>query len=446
MLSTHAGLAAVALAAAVVAAPASAQWTPWAQPAPLQPAPWQPALTPPPVPASGAVIRFYENRGNTPIWFRAGPRSDAATQFLSILHRSTVDGFAEGPRLAAGLQQAIRNAQFGGPPAMLHADRLLSTAWVRYVQAVRSPSRGVLYGTDEIARPTAVDAILRETASAPHLVSHVRSVSDVNPVYAQLRDAAWNLAQMTGGVLDRRVMANLERARAFPSSGRYVVVDVASQQLFMFEDGQVRDSMKVIVGKREQKTPMIASMIHFATFNPYWNVPDDLVRSLIAPNVLNQGTSYLQARGYEVVLNWADNAPRLAPEKIDWKAVAAGRERIRVRQKPGPANSMGDFKFSFANPVGIYLHDTPQKELFNASKRTLSNGCVRLEDAPRFARWLLGRSPVAPSSAPEQHVQLAQGVPVFLTYLTVRSDGARLTFTDDVYDLDGAADYELAAR
>ena len=444
--STHAGLTAVAFAAAVVAAPASAQWAPWAQPSPWQPAPWQPALTPPEQPASGAVIRFYENHGNAPIWFRAGPRSDAATQFVAILNRSTVDGFAEGPRLAASLQQAIRNAQFGGPPALLHADRLLSTAWVRYVQAIRAPSRGVLYGTEEISRQTAVDAILRETASAPHLAGHVRSVSDVNPVYAQLRDAAWNLAQMTGGVVDRRVMANLERARAFPSSGRYVVVDVASQQLFMFEDGQVRDSMKVIVGKREQKTPMIASMIHYATFNPYWNVPDDLVQSLIAPNVLNQGTSYLLARGYEVVLNWSDNAPRLAPEKIDWKAVAAGRERIRVRQKPGPANSMGNFKFSFANPVGIYLHDTPQKELFNNSRRTLSNGCVRLEDAPRFARWLLGRSPVAPSSAPEQHVQLAQGVPVFLTYLTVRSDGARLTFTDDVYDLDRADDYELASR
>lgn len=437
-LSKNAGLTGIAVAASIIAAPASAQWA--------QPAPWHPGMITTPVPLSGSVVRFYESRRNAPIWFRAGPRSEAATQLLAILHRSPIDGFAEGPRLAAGLQQAIRNAQFGGPPAMLHADRLLSTAWVRYVQAIRSPSRGVLYGTDELTRPTAVDAILREAASAHHLALHLRAVSDVNPVYAQLREPAWTLAQMTGGVADRRVMANLERARAFPSSGRFVLVDVASQQLFMFEDGQVRDSMKVIVGKRDQQTPMIASVIHYATFNPYWNVPSDLVERLIAPNVLTQGTSYLQARGYEVLLNWSDDAPRLSPEKIDWKAVAAGRERIRVRQKPGPANSMGNFKFSFANGLGIYLHDTPQKDLFNSRNRTLSNGCVRLEDAPRFARWLLGRSPTAPSSAPEQHVQLAQGVPVFLTYLTVRSDGFRLTFTDDIYGLDATADYELATR
>ncbi|MBA2466681.1 MAG: L,D-transpeptidase family protein [Sphingomonas sp.] len=421
-------LSSVALAAAIIAVPASAQWA--------QPAPWRPAPALATMPASGAVIRFYESRGNVPIWFRNGPRSDAASGFLAILQRSPIDGFPEGPRLAAGLQQAIRDGQFGGPPALLHAERLLSTAWVRYVQAIRSPSRGVLYGTDELAQPTAVNAILNEAATAPHLSQHVSALSDVNPVYAQLRDAAWSLAQITGGVTDHRVTNNLERARAFPATGRFVLVDVATQRLFMFQDGRVQDSMKVIVGTRTTPTPMIASMLHYTTFNPYWNVPDDLIQKLIAPNVLKQGTSYLDDRGYEVVLNFSAGAPRLSPDRVDWKAVAAGRERIKVRQKPSPANSMGNYKFSFANGLGIFLHDTPNKDLFNSEQRTLSNGCVRLEDARRFANWLSGGRAVAPSSAPEQHVQLNQGVPVFLTYLTVRSDGARLTFIGDPYDLD----------
>jgi murein L,D-transpeptidase YcbB/YkuD len=428
----------IALIAAVTSAPLSAQWA--------QPSPWQPTSAASSFHLSGAVVRFYQGRGNALLWFRHGPRSEAATELLTILQRSPIDGFAEGPRLAAGLQQAIRDAQYGGPPALLEADRLLSDAWVRYVQTIRSPSRGVIYGTAELMRQTAVDAILREAESAPRLAQHIRAVSDVNPVYAQLREPAWKLAQMTGGVPERRVMANLERARAFPSSGRFVLVDVASQRLFMFEDGQVRDTMKVVVGKRDQQTPMIASVIHYATFNPYWNVPNDLVQSLIVPNVLKQGTSYLADRGYEVLLNWSEDAPRLAPDRINWKAVAAGREPVRIRQKPSAANSMGGFKFSFANELGIYLHDTPQRELFNSERRTFSSGCVRLEDAPRFARWLLGRPPVAPSSRPEQHVQLAAGVPVFLSYFTVRSDGMRLTFTDDVYGLDGLADVELASR
>jgi murein L,D-transpeptidase YcbB/YkuD len=320
---------------------------------------------------------------------------------------------------------------------LLQADRMLSTVFVRYAQVMRGPALGVLYGSDELARPTAVNALLSEAASAPSLGRHVREVSDVNPVYAQMRDAAWNLAQITGGIADQRVMTNLERARAFPSRGRFVVVDVVSQRLFMFEDGQVRDSMKVIVGKRKTPTPMIASVIHYTTINPNWNVPDDLVQSLIAPNVLKQGETYLTDRGYEVVLNWSSDAPRLSASSINWQAVAAGRERIRVRQKPGGANSMGNYKFAFANGLGIYLHDTPNKVPFADQNRWISNGCVRLEDAPRFARWLHGRVPMSNSAAPEQHVRIDQGVPIFLTYLSVRSDGSRLTYLDDPYGLDG---------
>lgn len=425
--------AAIVAASAGLCVPASAQWAPAPAFAPAGQRLFE----------SAAVARFYEERGNAPIWFRHGPRSDAATQLLTILHRAPIDGFSQGPNLAAGLQQVIRSAQVGGPVAVQQADRLLSTAWVRYVQAIRAPAKGVIYGTDELARPTAVNAILDEAARAPLLSQHVQSVSDVNPVYARLRDAAWNRSQATGGLIERRVRDNLERVRAFPATGRYVIVDIATQRLFMVEDGQVRDSMKVIVGKLDQKTPMIASVIHYATFNPYWNVPDDLAQRIIAPNVLKMGPAYLRDRGYEIVSDWSAQSPRISPDRIDWNAVAAGRQRIRVRQKPSAANSMGDYKFSFDNAVGIYLHDTPQKELFNVSRRTLSNGCVRLEDARRFASWLLQRPAFAPSPAPEQHVQLDKGVPIFLTYLTVQSDGSRLTFTEDVYGLDRP---EYAAR
>mgnify|MGYP003291416231 CR=1 FL=1 len=80
---------------------------------------------------------------------------------------------------------------------------------------------------------------------------------------------------------------------------------------------------------------------------------------------------------------------------------------------------MGSLKFPFPNPEDIYLHDTPKKELFASDERAVSNGCVRLEDAPRLARWLLGRDPsaIAASSAPEQHVALPRAVPIYITYL-----------------------------
>jgi len=202
-----------------------------------------------------------------------------------------------------------------------------------------------------------------------------------------------------------------------PSHGRFVLVDAASARLFMIENGQVVDSMKVIVGKPSTATPQIRSTIFYATLNPYWNVPVDLARTLIAPHVLQSGMSYLKDRGYEVVSGFKRDAEVLPPEDVDWRAVADGTVTVYVRQRPGAANSMGRMKFAFANDDGIFLHDTPRKELFAQDQRDLSNGCVRLEDAPRFARWLLGRDAQASSDSPEQFLPLPGAVPIQITYL-----------------------------
>jgi L,D-transpeptidase YcbB len=205
-----------------------------------------------------------------------------------------------------------------------------------------------------------------------------------------------------------------------PVQGRYVLVDAASARLYMIEDGRVRDSMKVIVGKPETPTPALKSVINYETLNPYWHVTADLAQTLIAPNVLKDGDAYLTGRGYEVVTGWGADARVLPPDSIDWKAVAAGSARVFVRQRPGPANSLGYFKFDLPDSDGIYLHDTPKKELFAQDARNLSHGCVRLEDAPKLARWLLGKDPPV-ASVPEQHILLPQPVPIKISYLDARS-------------------------
>ena len=202
-----------------------------------------------------------------------------------------------------------------------------------------------------------------------------------------------------------------------PSHGRYILVDAASAQLFMIENGHVRDTMKVIVGKPASATPAIRSVIYYATLNPYWNVPPDLARTIIAPLVLKYGKGYLEYRGYEVVSSFGGEPRVLSPDSVDWKGVAAGTATVKVRQRPGPANSMGAMKFDLANANGIYLHDTPHKELFAKDDRGLSNGCVRLEDATRFARWLLGQDPSLSSDSPNQHVPIPGAVPITIAYL-----------------------------
>jgi len=205
--------------------------------------------------------------------------------------------------------------------------------------------------------------------------------------------------------------------------------------------------MKVVVGKPAQPTPMMAAMIRYTAVRPYWNVPIDLVAERIAPNVVKDGLSYLKEQRYVVLSDWTDEATPVDPGTIDWDAVAAGSIELRVRQNPGPANAMGQMKFMFPNPQGVYLHDTPNKELMVEDARLFSGGCVRLEDAPRLAKWLYGHPlKVARKGEPEEHVDLDRPVPVYLTYLTAVSSDGQIVYLDDIYGRDRARMALAASR
>jgi murein L,D-transpeptidase YcbB/YkuD len=382
--------------------------------------------------------RFYAASKNAPIWFRSG-QAEAGQLLVSILRRSSIEGFSRGPQLAADVEAALAKAQAGDPAALQEADRALSRAWVAYVQAIHAPTPGMLYGEKWVTpvAPTTF-AILGKALRAPSLVEHLKSVSDLNPIYTALRDAALTEAKQPNGGNAARYAANLERARSIPATGKFVLVDAATARLWMYEDGRPVDSMKVIVGDKAKlglPTPMIASVIWYATFNPYWHVPDHLVKKTLAKHVIEDGEGYLKKNGYEIVSDW--NATEILPaSSVDWQAAAAGTVHVKIRQLPGPTNSMGKLKFNFANPEGIYLHDTPNKALFAQSNRALSNGCIRLEDAKRLGRWLMGREPVAPSSAAEQHVTLPAGIPVYVTYLTAQPHLGENALGRDIYGWD----------
>ena len=241
----------------------------------------------------------------------------------------------------------------------------------------------------------------------------------------------------------RRIAINMERAWRLPTTGtfdRYVVVDSGSAQTYLFARDRVADGMRVIVGAPETKTPMMAVLMRNAKANPYWHVPPELVRSLTAKKVKEQGVSYFQNFHYEVLSDWGPSPQRVDPKSVNWKAVASGRKQptMLVRQKPGPWNSMGEMKFEMPNDFGIYLHDTPTKEKFNLTHRWISNGCVRLEDYRRFASWVFPRAP-QPTSVPEQVIPLPKPVPIYMTYLTVTPSPNGVVFRGDPYGFDAQA-------
>ncbi|HEX6219427.1 MAG TPA: L,D-transpeptidase family protein [Sphingomicrobium sp.] len=428
-------LLAYAAAATLASAPSHAQVIQASQPLA------QPAATSTNLTVMSAVSSFY-NQYKPSIWYKGGAVSPAAAQLVTILRRAPIEGLSFGPQLADQVEAAMRQAATGAPADVASAEQTLSAALVTYVQALKRPTPGMIYAYQVLSpQGGRADQILLTAAAAPSLEVYVSAASNINPIYASIRDAAFRQAQATGNLApDQRLLANLERARTLPARGKFALVDSASQRLFMYENGQIVDSMKVVVGDKDElnlPTPLIASVMHYVTFNPYWNVPHHLVRKIVAPGYLKQGgVKYLKARGYEVMSDWTEDATIVDPETIDWKAVQAGQKQIRVRTLPGPNNSMGKMKFPFPNGQDIFLHDTPAREHFAKAQRTISNGCVRLEDAKRFARWLLGSEPVAPSDGREVRVQLPAGVPVYLTYLTAQPTETGITYLKDVYDWD----------
>jgi murein L,D-transpeptidase YcbB/YkuD len=392
---------------------------------------------------------FYAARGNRPLWVQGNILSPAADRFLQIIETAQHDGLDPSDYRPRSLASAIDKARQGSPKALAKAETLLSRTFANYVRDVRRPRDiGMIY-VDQALAPKAQTTlqVLKAAAAAPSIDEYIDSGGWMHPVYSQLRQALvardWRAPYESGRMSyearqEELLRVNMERARILPAAEmrRYVLVDAASQRLWMYENGRIKDTMKVVVGKTAEQTPMMAGLIRFAMVNPYWNLPPDLAR-VRAKEVVSKGVGWLKANRYEVLSDWSDNARVLKPTAVDWKAVADGRVEIPMRQLPGPTNAMGKMKFMFPNEQGIYLHDSPERELFRKADRRFSSGCVRVEDAARLAKWLFGK-PLAPKAgAPEQQVNLPEPVPVYITYLTAAPEGRGIAFRSDVYNRDG---------
>jgi L,D-transpeptidase YcbB len=181
--------------------------------------------------------------------------------------------------------------------------------------------------------------------------------------------------------------------------------------------------MNVVVGRLETQTPIFSDSIRFVVVNPYWNVPDGIMARTIRP-AMDRNPNYLAEHDMEIVDG-------------------------RVRQRPGPRNSLGQYKFIFPNDFDVYLHDTPEGHLFARTERAFSSGCVRIERPRDFARMLLRlQSERNPDSldpilaaGKEQWIKLDRPLPVYLLYFTAwaQEDGT-VRFHHDVYERSKAMD------
>jgi murein L,D-transpeptidase YcbB/YkuD len=220
-----------------------------------------------------------------------------------------------------------------------------------------------------------------------------------------------------------QIAANLERLRWLPRTlgNRYIYVNVPAFRLQAFDKGQPTLDMKVIVGQdyEDKATPVFSDSMETVVFRPYWDVTPEIAAKEIFPKI-SANPGYLAANNMELYQQGG---------------------ATRVRQKPGDKNSLGLVKFLFPNDYNIYLHDTPNHELFNKDVRAFSHGCIRVEKPSDLAQWVLGwdasKVNAAMQGPPDNSsVKVPQKIPVYITYGTAYIKDGLLYFGNDLYDRD----------
>jgi murein L,D-transpeptidase YcbB/YkuD len=250
----------------------------------------------------------------------------------------------------------------------------------------------------------------------------------------------------------RQIEINLERLRwSFKNPGqRYLLVNIANFALDVVDEGTTVLTMPVVVGKPFWNTPVFSRKMSYLVLNPPWNIPRSIAVEEILPKV-RKDRYYLLKNNIRVLQNGKTiDGKKL--QAIEWSRLSIDYFPYQLRQDPGPLNPLGSIKFIFPNQFDVYLHDSPNKGLFQRNVRAFSHGCIRIEKPVELAVYLLRGSKkwtseqilAAITEGKEQTVNLPQPVPVHLIYLTAWVDDNNiLQFRNDIYGRDVILDESL---
>jgi murein L,D-transpeptidase YcbB/YkuD len=350
------------------------------------------------------------------------------------------------PRLYRDLQAALQRyrdiAAAGGWP-VVPAGRTLRVGDVdartltlrrRLASTGDYSARETAHGTDA-APSAAFDARLEAAVRA----FQERHGLDPDGVVGPATFAALNV-----GVHERidQIRLNLERGRwVFGKlAPRFVVVNTASAQVFLVERDEPIWQARAIVGRHYRQTPTFRSELEYLVLNPTWTIPPTILREDIVP-LAKKDPGYLAKMRIDVLTG---DGRVVDAGALDWKRLGPRNFPYVLEQRAGPNNLLGRVKFVFPNPFFVFLHDTPQKSLFDAAQRTFSSGCIRVEDPLELAElvlddptWTRARLEAEVATGNTRSVHLKAPLPVLVLYWTASVDArGRVRFLPDAYERD----------
>ncbi|MDX2361298.1 MAG: L,D-transpeptidase family protein [Crocinitomicaceae bacterium] len=228
---------------------------------------------------------------------------------------------------------------------------------------------------------------------------------------------------------------------------KYIHINIAEYKLRFWENDTLRSDHNIVVGKIENQTPELTSNLRKIVVYPYWNVPYSISSREILPAVKYK-VSYLEKHNYKI---FKKDGEEVDPLTVDWKNIRQNSFPYKVRQEPGPTNSLGVIKFDFWNSHSVYFHDTPAKSLFGVDVRAYSHGCMRTQNPIDLARTILHYDSISPwkvnemrpdsldtllARAENYEIKLIEQIPIFIEYQTVVRNGMQMSMHIDVYARD----------
>jgi murein L,D-transpeptidase YcbB/YkuD len=256
------------------------------------------------------------------------------------------------------------------------------------------------------------------------------------------------LREMNIPVTDRirQIEMNLERWRwlSHDFGQKYILVNIADYSLTAMNGSDPVLSMRVVVGQAYRRTPVFSERMRYLVINPDWNIPEKIAIEDKLP-IIKKNPDYLIRQNIHVYSGWDENALAINPHTIDWSRINAGYFPYRLKQKPGTQNALGRIKFMFPNRFAVYLHDTPQRNLFKRTSRGFSSGCIRIEKPVDLAayvlsgnsEWTVEKIIKTIDSGKTKVIPIRDSIMVHLLYWTVWVDeGGIVNFRDDIYDRD----------
>ncbi len=251
----------------------------------------------------------------------------------------------------------------------------------------------------------------------------------------------------------------MERMRWLPelSGTPFIAVNVPAFELWALDPATGRGvpaaNMRVVVGKSlDKQTPVFMEDMRWLEYRPYWNIPYSITARELLPHI-RKDPAYLDQHDYEIVPQFGNEVQPLRATEANIEKLGSGQ--LKLRQRPGPNNSLGLVKFIFPNNEAVYLHSTPATQLFARTRRDFSHGCIRVEDPVGLAEWVMKNQPggwsrdrivEAMNGGAPTRVVLEKPFPVIIFYTTVLVDTeGTVSFYDDIYGHDETLAGALAA-